>query len=102
MTANYYKNDHDVEFDVQDVTTWPAMVIATTPEAGKKYAEIVGIKNYVVACDIAQSQGLRMRTVVITPGYLYEADKKSWEARSALDGALQGFSMVPENMYHRG
>lgn len=81
------------EFDINDKSTWPAVVIPTTIEAGMEYAKILGIKNYVVSNEINKIQGLRIRAIIPTPGYLANVERAMWDARVAYDAALQGFSL---------
>lgn len=102
VKTRVYENYGDVVFDVKDPRTWPAMVIATSIDAGREFAEMLGIRNYIVCDSVEQTRGRRMRSVVATPGYLYEIERKAWGIRDAYDAAMQGFAHLPKEHRHRG
>ncbi len=83
---------YEDEYDFNDKSTWPAVIISTTIEAGMEYAKILGIKNYMVSNSVNKIQGLRPRAIIPTPGYLSQVERASWDARVAYDAAMQGFS----------
>ena len=82
---------YDDEFDINDKSTWPAVIVSTTIEAGMEYAKILGIKNYVVANDVGELQGLRPRAVIPTPAYQSQVERAAWSARAGYDAAIIGF-----------
>lgn len=82
---------YDDEFDINDKSTWPAIIVSTTIEAGMEYAKILGIKNYMVSNDLSKIQGVRPRAVIPTPAYLTQVEQAAWAARAGYDAAMLGF-----------
>lgn len=67
---------------------YPAVIVATSQEAGKTYAEALGVENYRVVTTRKQSQGIRLRVLIITPGYFEQAERAYYQALEAFTGAL--------------
>jgi len=94
MERNTYDSYNDVVFDRSDKTTWPAIVISTTIEAGKDYAEILQLKNYIVRNSVDTIQGMFVRAIVITPGYLAKAERAQYDAMSGYWAAIHTFTVT--------
>lgn len=73
-------------------------VVASSQEAGKEYAEALGIQNYLVVTDVSKAQGMRMRAYVVTPGYLHKMEEARWKAAEVLSAIQQGsvFTDAPQ------
>lgn len=69
-----------VEISHEKITCWcpghyelPVVILATDRRAGEKWARTVGIVNYIVVTSERDLQGLRIRGIVVTPGYFDRA-----------------------------
>ena len=77
------------------------LVIATDNLAGDDYAKVMGLENYLVRNEIEKIQGLRFRAVVVTPGFIMQAERARYESEEAygkamtpFDAAMQSFAMT--------
>lgn len=70
-------------------------LLATEVEAGHRYAESIGLREYQVFTEETADhmQGRRIRAVVITPGYLSKSERAVYEHRKALGIAEQSASL---------
>lgn len=57
---------------------YPIVVLATSKEAGEAYCKVLGLSNYRVVTNQAHTQGIRMRAMVISPGFLSELEGEKW------------------------
>jgi len=67
-------------FPKADTSKYPIAILATTVRAGTKYAKALGIENYKVVTNKQMVEGLRYRTLVITPGYVAKLENWVFEA----------------------
>lgn len=98
LTEDSYDDYDGVEFDVTDMSTWPALVIATSIPAGMEYAKVLGLRNFSVRTTMEKIQGMRIRSVVVTPGYLSKVEMEMLEARRAYEAAIRSLSLSSSTM----
>lgn len=71
----------------------PLVVVASSPGAGKEFAEVARLDNYRVVTDVNKAQGLRTRGVIITQGYWAKVHRAQWEAEAVYDAVNQSSLM---------
>ena len=72
-----------------DVKQYPALVLATSKRAGKQYADMLGLDNYKVVMTQRETQGLKTRAIVITPGYYDRLEETRYQAGKLMFVAMQ-------------
>lgn len=66
-----------------------ALVLATSKRSGKRYAEMLGLKNYLVVTSQKQIEGLKTRAIVITPGYYEKIQGVQYQADYVMRVAMR-------------
>lgn len=80
------------------IAEYPVLVIGTTNEAAEEYAKILRLDDYIVQNTLDKIQGIRMRAIVVTPGFILAAEQKAYEAMHPLHAAHQGLAMVTDQL----
>lgn len=77
-----------------DLEDLPLVVVASSPGAGREFAEVARLENYRVVTDVNKAQGLRTRGVIITQGYWEKVHRAQWAAESVYDAVNQSSTMT--------
>lgn len=72
-----------------DIKQYPAVILATNNRAGKQYADMLGIENYMIAMRESELEGLKVRAVVITPGYYEKIESIKYKTTSLMRIAMR-------------
>lgn len=101
-TKNYsgFCRDHRYQVAANDMI----IVIGSTIDNAHAYALSLRLDDYMAygPGDINKLQGMRCRGIVVTPGYILQAEKKVGEDGETFDKSFVEFYVALQSFFHSG